>query len=200
MSKLRPVRQRTGASRQDEGPGTGAALLAGAVLGLATDAVALALPRQQARQLSAAHLAAAGGVYLRFAVADGRRSALLVRTGELLGSRRWPPWPSSATRRACSAPAGWRTSPRTPCATGAAGPPGCHPGTRRSASATTWRSLRRCSPVGSRPLALVRQPSGPASPRCRSRWARGWPPAPCTGSAARCAAAGRPAGPSSRWR
>ena len=85
MSKLRPVRQRTGASRQDEGPGTGAALLAGAVLGLATDAVALALPRQQARQLSAAHLAAAGGVYLGFAVADGRRSALLVQTGELLG-------------------------------------------------------------------------------------------------------------------
>ena len=85
MSKIRPVRQRTGASRQDEGPGTGAALLAGAVLGLATDAVALALPRQQARQLSAAHLAAAGGVYLGFAVADGRRSALLVQTGELLG-------------------------------------------------------------------------------------------------------------------
>ena len=85
MSKLRPVRQRTGASRQDEGPGTGAALLAGAVLGLATDAVALALPRQQARLLSGAHLATAGGVYLGFAVADGRRSALLVQAGELLG-------------------------------------------------------------------------------------------------------------------
>ena len=46
MSKIRPVRQRTGAPRQDERPGTGAALLAGAVLGLVTDAVALALPRQ----------------------------------------------------------------------------------------------------------------------------------------------------------
>ena len=46
MSKIRSVRQRTDAPRQDEGPGTGAALLAGAVLGLATDAVALALPRQ----------------------------------------------------------------------------------------------------------------------------------------------------------
>jgi hypothetical protein len=75
----------TARSRQDEGPGTGAALLAGAVLGLATDAVALALPRQQARLLSAAALAAAGGVYLGFAVADGRRSALLVQAGELLG-------------------------------------------------------------------------------------------------------------------
>ena len=85
MSKIRPVRQRTDAPRQDEGPSTGAALLAGAVLGLATEAVALALPRQQARLLSAAHLAAAGGVYLGFAVADGRRSALLVQAGELLG-------------------------------------------------------------------------------------------------------------------
>ena len=55
MSKIRSVRQRTDAPRQDEGPGTGAALTA------------------------------AGGVYLGFAVADGRRSALLVQTGELLG-------------------------------------------------------------------------------------------------------------------
>jgi hypothetical protein len=55
MSKIRSVRQRTDAPRQDEGPGTGAAL------------------------------PAAGGVYLGFAVADGRRSALLVQTGELLG-------------------------------------------------------------------------------------------------------------------
>jgi hypothetical protein len=85
MSKIRPVRQRIGASRQDEGPGTGAALLAGAVLGLATDAVVLALPRQQARRLSGVGLAATGGVYLGFGVADGRRSALLVQTGELLG-------------------------------------------------------------------------------------------------------------------
>lgn len=85
MSKIRPVRPRTDAPRQDEGPSTGAALLAGAVLGLATDAMALALPRQQARRLSGATLAAAGGVYLGFAVADGRRSALLVQTGEVLG-------------------------------------------------------------------------------------------------------------------
>jgi hypothetical protein len=85
MSKIRSVRQRIAAPWQDEGPGTGAALVAGAVLGLATDAVALALPRQQARQLSGATLAAAGGVYLGFAVADGRRSALLVQTGEALG-------------------------------------------------------------------------------------------------------------------
>ena len=55
MSKIRSVRQRTDAPRQDEGPGTGAAL------------------------------PAAGGVYLGFAVADGRRSALLVQTGELPG-------------------------------------------------------------------------------------------------------------------
>jgi hypothetical protein len=49
MTKIRPVRQGTDALRQDEGPSTRAALLAGAVLGLATDAVVLALPRQQAR-------------------------------------------------------------------------------------------------------------------------------------------------------
>ena len=83
MSKIRSARQRTDAPRQDEGPGTGAALLAGAVLGLATDAVALALPRQQAR-LRSAGLAAAGGVYLGFAVADGRRSALLVQAADAL--------------------------------------------------------------------------------------------------------------------
>lgn len=85
MSKIRSVRQRTDASRQEEGPSTGAALLVGAVLGLATDAVVLALPRRQARSLSGAGLAAAGGIYLGFAVADGGRSALLVQTGELLG-------------------------------------------------------------------------------------------------------------------
>jgi hypothetical protein len=83
--KIRSVRQRTGAPGQDEGLSTGAALLAGAVLGLATDAVAFALPRQQARRLSGAALAAAGGIYAGFAVADGRRSALLVQGGELLG-------------------------------------------------------------------------------------------------------------------
>jgi hypothetical protein len=49
MSKIRLVRQRTDAPRQDEGPSTGAMLLAGAVLGLATDAVALALPRHLGR-------------------------------------------------------------------------------------------------------------------------------------------------------
>jgi hypothetical protein len=64
MSKIRSMRQHTDAPRQEEGPSTGAALLAGAVLGLATDAVPFALPRQQARLLSGAHLAAAGGVYL----------------------------------------------------------------------------------------------------------------------------------------
>jgi hypothetical protein len=44
MSKIRSMRQHTDAPRQDEGPSTGAALLAGAVLGLATDAVLFALP------------------------------------------------------------------------------------------------------------------------------------------------------------
>jgi hypothetical protein len=83
MGKIRSMRKRT-APRQDEGAGTGAAMLAGAVLGLATDALLLALPRQQARRLSGAGLAATGGVYLGFAVADGRRSALLVQAGELL--------------------------------------------------------------------------------------------------------------------
>jgi hypothetical protein len=85
LSKIRPVRQRTGAPRQGGGPGTGAALLAGAVPGLATDAMTLALPRQQARRLSGAGLAAAAGIYAGFAVADGRRSARLVQAGELLG-------------------------------------------------------------------------------------------------------------------
>ena|SRR5437764_10592022 len=85
MSKIRSMLQGTGAPGQDEGLSTGAALLAGAALGLATDAVALALPRQQARQLSGATLAAAAGIYAGFAVADGRRSALLVQAGELLG-------------------------------------------------------------------------------------------------------------------
>jgi hypothetical protein len=84
MSKIQLLRQRTGAPGQDGGPSTGAALLAGVALGLASDAVVLALPRQQARRLSGAGLAATGGVYLGFAVADGRRSALLVQTGELL--------------------------------------------------------------------------------------------------------------------
>jgi hypothetical protein len=68
------VRQRIGASRQDEGPGTGRRFWQVPSWDW-PDAVALALPRQQARQLSAAHLAAAGGVYLGFAAADGRRSA-----------------------------------------------------------------------------------------------------------------------------
>ena len=85
MSKIWPARPRTDGPRQDEGPSAGAALVAGVVLGLATDAVMLALPRQQARRLSSAALAATGGVYLGFAVADGRRSALLVQAGELLG-------------------------------------------------------------------------------------------------------------------
>jgi hypothetical protein len=85
MSKIRSMRQRTDALREDQGPSTGAALLAGAVLGLASDAVLLALPAQQARRLSGAGLAATGGVYLGFGVADGRRSALLVQAGELLG-------------------------------------------------------------------------------------------------------------------
>jgi hypothetical protein len=85
MSKIRSMRQRTDGVRQDEGPSTGAALLAGAVLGLAIDAVLLALPRQQARLMSGATLAAADGVYFGFAVADGRWSPLMVQTGEMLG-------------------------------------------------------------------------------------------------------------------
>jgi hypothetical protein len=85
MSKIRSVRQRTGAPRQDEGPSTGAGVLAGVVLRLATDAVTLSLPRRQARLLSGAGLVAAAGIYVGFAVADGRRSALLLQTGELVG-------------------------------------------------------------------------------------------------------------------
>lgn len=85
MSKIWSVRQRTGAAPQEEGSGTGAGLLAGVVLGLGTDAVALALPRPHARLLSGAGLVAAAGIYVGFAVADGRRSALLVQTGELVG-------------------------------------------------------------------------------------------------------------------
>ena len=83
MSEIWSVRQRTGAPRQDEGPSAGAALLAGAVLGLATDAVALALPRQQARQLAAATLAAAGWGLPR-----------------IRGGRRPPVRPARAGRRA----------------------------------------------------------------------------------------------------
>lgn len=85
MNKIRSIRQRTDALQEDEESSTGVALLAGVVLGLASDAVLLALPAQQARRLSGAGLAATGGVYLGFAVADGRRSALLVQVGELLG-------------------------------------------------------------------------------------------------------------------
>jgi hypothetical protein len=85
MSKTRSVPQRTEALEVDEGSSIGTALLAGAVLGLASDVVLLALPAQPARRLSGAGLAATGGVYLGFAVADGRRSALLVQAGELLG-------------------------------------------------------------------------------------------------------------------
>jgi Family of unknown function (DUF6010) len=85
MSKIWSIRKRSGSSQQDEGPSTGPAMLAGAVLGLVSDAVLRALPRQPARLLSGAGLAATGGVYLGFAVADGRRSALLVQSGELLG-------------------------------------------------------------------------------------------------------------------
>jgi len=100
-------------------------------------------------------------VYLGFAVADGRRSALLVQTGELLGFT------------ALAALAVQRDSPGLLGAGWLA-----H---------VTWD-------------ALFASQLAPSSPCCCSRWARGWPPAPCTGSAARCAAAGRPAGPSSRWR
>ena len=86
MSKIRSMRQHTDAPRQEEGPSTGAALLAGAVLGLATDAVHFALPRQQARLLSGAHLAAAGGVYLGFATAAGPPCSC--RPASCSGSRR----------------------------------------------------------------------------------------------------------------
>jgi len=84
MSKIRSARQRAVAPRQDEGPSTGAALLAGAVLGLDTDAVALTLLRLQARLLSGAGLAPSAEYTLGW-LADGRRSALLVQAGELLG-------------------------------------------------------------------------------------------------------------------
>ena len=57
MRTIRSGRQRTDAPGQDEGPSTSAALLAGAALGLATDALALALPRHQARLLSGVGLA-----------------------------------------------------------------------------------------------------------------------------------------------
>jgi hypothetical protein len=154
MSKIRSVRQRADAPRQDEGPGTRAALLAGAALGLAADAVALALPRQQARLLSGA------GICLVFAVADGRRTALLVQTGELLGVHRAgrPGRPArlAGPARCRLAGARYLGSPAPP---GAAGPPRCGPGTRRFASATTWPALCRCSPASSS--------WGPAGPALR---------------------------------
>jgi hypothetical protein len=143
MSKIRPVRQRTDAPRQDEGPSTGAAL------------------------------PAAGGVYLGFAVADGRRSALLVQTGELLGFTALAALAVQRDSRACSVPAGWRTLPGTACTTGAAGPPGRGPGTRRSASATTWPSLRRCS--------LASSSRGPARPALRRLASRSRPGRPGPG-------------------
>ena len=120
MSKIRPVRQRTDAPRQDEGPSTGAALLAGAVLGLATDAVALALPRQ----LSARRWPRPAGCTSDSRLPTAAGPPCSCRPASCSGSRRWPPWPSSATRRACSVPAGWRTLPGTPCTTETAGPPG----------------------------------------------------------------------------
>ena len=88
MSKIRPMRQRTDAPRQEEGPSTGAALLAGAVLGLATDAVLFALPRQQARLLSGAHLARPAGYTsdLRWPTAAGPPCSC--RSASCSGSRR----------------------------------------------------------------------------------------------------------------
>ena len=88
MSKMRPMRQRTDTPRQDEGPSTGAALLAGAVPGLATDAVLFALPRQQARLLSGAHLAAAGGVYLGLRWPTAAGPPCSCRPASCSGSRR----------------------------------------------------------------------------------------------------------------
>jgi uncharacterized protein DUF6010 len=84
IGKLRSVPQRSDALRPDDGPGTGAALLGGAALGVATDAVLARLPREKARLLAGLALATAGGAYLGFGVADGRRTALLVQSGEFL--------------------------------------------------------------------------------------------------------------------
>ena len=81
MSKIRSVRQRTDAPRQDEGPGTGAALRRPP----GTGHEPWRSPCPASRPALSARAAAAGGVYLGFAVADGRRSALLVQTGELPG-------------------------------------------------------------------------------------------------------------------
>src|SRR5262249_38477048 len=171
MSKIRSVRRRTGAPRQDEGPGTGVALLAGAGLGLATDAVVFALPREQARLLAGAGLAAASGVYLGFAVADGRRSALLVQTGELLG---FTALAVLAVQR--DSPGllgvGWLAHVTWDARHyRGRGPTRVRSGYPRSASATTWPSLFRCSPAGSswRPArAALRRPAPgdrPAPPR-----------------------------------
>ena len=115
MSKIRSVRQCTDAPRQDEGPSAGAALLAGAVLGLATDAVALALPRQQARLLSAATLAAAGWGLPR-----------------IRGGRRPPVRPARAGRRAARVHGAGR--PGRPARLAG-------PARRRLAGARTWDAL-----------------------------------------------------------
>ena len=168
MSKIRSVRQH--APPQDEGPGTGAALLAGAVLGLATDAVALARPRQQARLLSAATLAAAGrGIP---PICGGRRPPVCLaradrRAARVHGAGR----PSRPARLAGLLGAGWLAHVTWDALHHRGrGPTRYGPGTRRSASATTWPSLRRCSPASSS--------WGPAQPALRRPASRSRPGRP----------------------
>src|SRR5438132_14046877 len=85
MSKIRSMRQHTDAPRQEEGPSTGAALLAGGRSGTGHRRRAFR-PCPPAGPAAVRRAPGRGRRGIpRIAVADGRRSALLVQAGELLG-------------------------------------------------------------------------------------------------------------------
>ena len=163
MSKIRSMRQRADVPRQDEGPGHRCGAAGRCRSGTGRRRRGARPARQQTRLPSGA------GICLGFAVADGRRTALLVQTGELLGvhraGRAGRPARLAGPARCRLAGARYLGRPAPP---GAAGPPRCGPGTRRFASATTWPSLCRCPPASS-----SWGPAGPAlrrpAPGCRPR-------------------------------
>lgn len=85
MSKMRPMRQRTDAPRQDEGPSTVRRCWPGPFWDWPPTPCFSPCPASRPGCCPPQRWPRPAGVYLGFAVADGRRSALLVQAGELPG-------------------------------------------------------------------------------------------------------------------